>query len=115
MYNCKCSVYASPLHTAEIEVTIYREDFYFVFQFHGSALHGDRCTAGCEAHTNSADILICLLTDNVRNEVVTIHRSQEVVKMLSLYTVKKHRYKNPSCTYSTPDTNFHWMEQDFVG
>jgi hypothetical protein len=25
----------------------YRENFYFVDRFHGSALHGDRCTAGC--------------------------------------------------------------------
>jgi hypothetical protein len=24
-------------------------------RFHGSALHGDRCTAYCEAHTNFAD------------------------------------------------------------
>jgi hypothetical protein len=26
-----------------------------------------------------------VLADNIRNEVVTIHRSQEVLKMLSLY------------------------------
>jgi hypothetical protein len=64
----------------------YREDFYFVDRFHGSAHHGDRCTAGCEAHTNFADESACLLADNVRNDVVTIHRSQEVLKMLSLYT-----------------------------
>jgi hypothetical protein len=32
------------------------------------------------------DESICLLADNVRNEVVTIHRSQEVSKMLSFYT-----------------------------
>jgi hypothetical protein len=63
----------------------YREDFYFVDRFYGSALHGDRCTAGCEAHTNFADESICLLVGNVRNEVVTVHRSQ-VLKMLSLYT-----------------------------
>jgi hypothetical protein len=62
------------------------EDFYFVDLFHGSALHGDRLTAGCEAHTNFADESICLLADNVHNEVVTIHRSQEVLKMLFLYT-----------------------------
>jgi hypothetical protein len=36
-----------------------------------------RCiTSGCEAHTNFADESICLLTDDVRNEVGTIHRSQ---------------------------------------
>jgi hypothetical protein len=62
-----------------------REDFYFVDQFHGSALHGDRCTAGCEVHTNFADESGCLMADNVRNEVVVIYRSQEVLKMLSLY------------------------------
>jgi hypothetical protein len=28
--------------------------------------------------------------------------------------IKKHRSNNPSCTYSTPDTNFHWMEQGFM-
>jgi hypothetical protein len=38
------------------------------------------------ARTNFADESVCLLPDNVRNEVVTIHRSQEVLKMLSLYT-----------------------------
>jgi hypothetical protein len=53
---------------------------------HGSVLHGDRCAAGCEAHTDFSDESLCLLTDNVRNEVVTIDRSQEVLKMLSLYT-----------------------------
>jgi hypothetical protein len=40
-------------------------------------------TTACEAHTNVADESICLLTDNIRNEGVTIHRSQEVLKMLS--------------------------------
>jgi hypothetical protein len=58
-----------------------REDFYF-----DDRLHGDRCTAGCGAHTNFADESACLKADNVRNEVVTIHRSQEMLKMLSLYT-----------------------------
>jgi hypothetical protein len=64
---------------------MYREDFYFVDRFHGSALHGDRCTAGCEAHTNFRDESGCLTADNVRNEVVKIHRSQQALKMLSLY------------------------------
>jgi hypothetical protein len=45
---------------------IYREDFYFADRFHGSALHGDRCTAGCEEHTNSVNESACLTTDNVR-------------------------------------------------
>jgi hypothetical protein len=43
-----------------------KEDFYFVDRLHGSALHGDRCTAGCEAHTTFADESICLLADNNR-------------------------------------------------
>jgi hypothetical protein len=64
------------------------------------------------------------MADNVRNEVVTIHRPQEGLRMLSFYTwisfasnyfVKKYRYNNPSCTYSISDTNIHWMERDFVG
>jgi hypothetical protein len=52
----------------------------------GSALHGDKCTAGCEAHRNFANESICLLADAVQNEVAAIHRSQEVLKILSLYT-----------------------------
>jgi hypothetical protein len=35
---------------------------------------------------NFADESTCLTADNAWNEVVTIHRSQEVLKMLSLYT-----------------------------
>jgi hypothetical protein len=34
---------------------------------------------------NVADESICLLTDNIRTEVVTVHTSEEVLKMLSLY------------------------------
>jgi hypothetical protein len=48
----------------------YREDFYFVDQFHCSALQGDQCTTGCEVHTNFADESACLMVDNVWNEVV---------------------------------------------
>jgi hypothetical protein len=33
-----------------------------------------------------ADESACLTANNVQNEVVTSHRSQEVLKMLSLYT-----------------------------
>jgi hypothetical protein len=65
---------------------IYREDSYFVDHFHSSVLHGDWCTAICEAHTNFANELICLLTDNVQNEEVTIHRSQKALKILSFCT-----------------------------
>jgi hypothetical protein len=64
----------------------YKEDFYYVDRFHGFAIHGDRCTAGCEEHTNFADESICLFPDNVRNDVLTIHTTQEVLKTLSLYT-----------------------------
>jgi hypothetical protein len=39
---------------------------------------------GCEAHTNFAGKSICLLADNIRTEEITIHRSQEVLKMLDL-------------------------------
>jgi hypothetical protein len=34
---------------------------------------------------NLANESLCLLEDNVWNEVVTIHSSKEVLKMLSLY------------------------------
>jgi hypothetical protein len=37
---------------------------------HGAALHGDRCTAGCDSDMNFADESICLLADTVRNEVL---------------------------------------------
>jgi hypothetical protein len=52
---------------------------------HGAALHGNQCTAGCEKDTNFADESVYLLAANFRNEVVTIHRSQEVLQMLYLY------------------------------
>jgi hypothetical protein len=34
---------------------MYRKDFYLADRFHGSALHGDRYTAGSETHTNFDD------------------------------------------------------------
>jgi hypothetical protein len=49
-----------------------------VDRFHASALHGGRCAACCEVLTNFADESACLTADNVRNEVVTIRRSEEV-------------------------------------
>jgi hypothetical protein len=49
----------------------------------GSTVTGAACR---EAHTNFADESAYLTTDNIRNEVVTIHRSQKMLKMLSLYT-----------------------------
>jgi hypothetical protein len=57
----------------------------FIFLLTGSHLHDNRQTAGCGAHTNFGDESICLLADKVQNEVVTIHRSQEVLEMLYLY------------------------------
>jgi hypothetical protein len=58
--------------------------FYFVDRFHGSVLHGDRGAACHEVHTNFADESACLTADKFRNEVVTIHTPQEVLKILSL-------------------------------
>jgi hypothetical protein len=46
----------------------YREDFYFVDRFHGSALHSDRCTTYCKEHMNFADESACLMADNVLND-----------------------------------------------
>jgi hypothetical protein len=46
----------------------YREDFYFVDQFHGSVLHISQCTTRCEAHTNFVDESACLMADKVQNE-----------------------------------------------
>jgi hypothetical protein len=69
-------------------------------------------------HTNFADESACLTADNVRNEVVTIHKSQEVLEMLSfphvhIFAIVSLKNtcttNNPSCIYSTPDTNFHCM------
>jgi hypothetical protein len=92
-----------------------RKDFYSVDRFHSSTLQCDRRSACREAHTNFAADSERLTANNIRNEVVTIHRSQEVLQMLSLYMykiftincfVRKHRYNNSSCTYNTPDNNF---------
>jgi predicted NAD/FAD-binding protein len=66
--------------------TVYREHFYFVGRFHGSAFHGDRFTAGSEAHTNLTDKSASLTADNSHNKVVIIHSSQEVLKIVPLYT-----------------------------
>jgi hypothetical protein len=65
------------------KIEIYGEHFYFVDRFYGSALHGDRGRRSL--HTNFADESECLTADSVRNEVVTLQRSQ-VLKTLSLYT-----------------------------
>jgi hypothetical protein len=46
----------------------YRKDIWCVDRVHGSALHGGRWAACCEAHTNFADESACLTADNVWNE-----------------------------------------------
>jgi hypothetical protein len=111
---------AYPVHTlkytsAVFHICICREEFYFVDRFHSSALQCGRHAACREAHTNVAAESACLMANNYQNEVVIIHRPQEVLKVLSLYTyilfaincfARKQRYNNSSCTYSTPDKNF---------
>jgi hypothetical protein len=95
--------------------------FYSLDEFM-AVLHSNRCTASCEAHANSVDESACLMANNSWNEVITIHRAYEMLKMpSSLHTdifcncfVKKHGYNVPSCTYNTPDTNFHWMASAIV-
>jgi hypothetical protein len=53
-----------------------------VDRVHGSSLYGGRCTAGREEHANFAEESACLMADNIRNEEVTIHGSQELLNML---------------------------------
>jgi hypothetical protein len=53
----------------------YREDFYFVEQFHGSALHSDPGPACCKVHTNCADESAYLMANKIQNELqFTDHR-----------------------------------------
>jgi hypothetical protein len=95
-HNGKSSIspvhYIQVLHATEIRVCngtscqLYRVDFYFVDRFHDSACYKVIGVLLAEGHTNSADESACLIVNNIQNKVVTIHRSQEVLKMLSLYT-----------------------------
>jgi hypothetical protein len=62
-----------------------QREFLLVDWFHSSGPHSDRGAACCEAHTNFANESACLAADGLRNEVVTIQKSQEVLKMLALY------------------------------
>jgi hypothetical protein len=39
----------------------------FVDWSHGSALHGDGCINGCEAHANFAHASVCLMADKICN------------------------------------------------
>lgn len=50
---------------------------------HSSALLGEQCAACGEANAEFADESACLMVENIRNEVVTIQRSLEVLKMPS--------------------------------
>jgi hypothetical protein len=59
------------------------EDFYFVDRFHGPMLYSDWGATCHKVHTNFADESACLTADKVRNEVVSIYRSQERLKVLS--------------------------------
>jgi hypothetical protein len=63
-----------------------KEDFYSVDQFHDSALHDDVGAACREEHTDFADESACLTAGNIKHEIVIIHRSQGMLKTLSLYT-----------------------------
>jgi hypothetical protein len=56
--------------------TLYREDFYLFDEF--TALHYMAASA-----PNFADESACLTANNIYNEVVTFHRTQNVLKMLS--------------------------------
>jgi hypothetical protein len=46
---------------------IVQEGSYICWPVYGCALHGDRCTADCEAHANFANESVCLIADNVWN------------------------------------------------
>jgi hypothetical protein len=58
---------------------VIQEGFNSLDGAYGSALHSGRCAACREAHANFVDES----ADNVYNEVVIIHRSQEALKMPS--------------------------------
>jgi hypothetical protein len=51
-----------------------------------ATLHSNQCTTGCKVNTDFATESASLMADNFLDEVVTVHRSQEVLKMLSHYT-----------------------------
>jgi hypothetical protein len=60
---------------------MYREGFSLLS---GSAVVRLMPTCAQAATTNFIDESACLTADDVRNEVVTIHRSPEMLKVLSL-------------------------------
>jgi hypothetical protein len=63
--------------------------FYIYWCIHGCALHGDQCTAGCEAHASFANES----ADNIWNEVVTFDRSQLLKMPYSLQHIQHTRHK----------------------
>jgi hypothetical protein len=66
-----------------LALVIYREVLTFVDRF--TALRFT-ATGAPTAYTNFDDESICLFADNVRNELVTVHRTQEMLKILPIYT-----------------------------
>jgi hypothetical protein len=48
-----------------VQIPAYTGSSYLASPVHGVTLHGNRCTAICEAHTNFADESVCLIANNV--------------------------------------------------
>jgi hypothetical protein len=67
---CIINMLVTQISILQNDLHYYTQSFFFNFvdRFHGSVLHGDRCTAGCEAHRNFADESAWLLAHNVWNE-----------------------------------------------
>jgi hypothetical protein len=68
------------------------EDFYFIDRFNGSALHGNRCTAGCEAHTNFTNESACLTADNILQK--SIYNSQTTGYVENAVPLEVHIFRN---------------------
>jgi hypothetical protein len=80
---------------------LYTEILTLVDRFHGSELHGDWCTAGCDAHTNFVNESICLLDDNVPNEVCSYSSqvTRDVENAVPLHVVIRHTGGSSDLTY----------------
>jgi hypothetical protein len=50
----------------KLQHSLYRS-FLVCWPVHGYALNSDRCTAGCEPHSNFADESVCMMADNACN------------------------------------------------
>jgi hypothetical protein len=57
----------------------------FVDQFAALSFTPTGALSDCEVHMNFGHESICLLADTVRNQVFTLHRSQEMLQVPSLY------------------------------